>query len=55
VNFAFKKVIRFNPCNTGIGINIHGCQPNLEMAIYVLKSGNDNDIIYCNECTVAII
>ena len=22
----------------GIGINIHGCQPNLEMVIYVLKS-----------------
>ena len=22
----------------GIGINIHGCQPNLEMAIYVLKA-----------------
>ena len=21
----------------GIGINIHGCQPNLEMAIYVWK------------------
>ena len=22
----------------GIGINIHGCQPNLEIAIYELKS-----------------
>ena len=23
----------------GIGINIHDCKPNLEMAIYVLKKG----------------
>ena len=28
----------------GIGINIHGCQPNLERAIHVLKSANGNDI-----------
>ena len=29
----------------GVGINIHACQSNLEMATYVLKSANGNDII----------
>ena len=29
----------------GVGINIHACQSNLEMAIYVLKSANGNDIM----------
>ena len=24
----------------GVGINIHGCQPNPEIAIYILKSAN---------------
>ena len=42
----FEKVTKFSPCKIGIGINIHDCQPNLEMAIYVLKSGNGNDILY---------
>ena len=42
----FEKVTKFSPCKIEIGINIHDCQPNLEMAIYVLKSGNGNDILY---------
>ena len=42
----FEIVTKFSPCKIGIGINIHDCQPNLEMAIYVLKSGNGNDILY---------
>ena len=29
----------------GVRINIHACQSNLEMATYVLKSANGNDII----------
>ena len=24
----------------GVGINIHGCQPSLKIAIYVIKSAN---------------
>ena len=42
--FHFETITRFSPWKSGIlaehgiGINIHGYQHNLEMAIYVLKS-----------------
>ena len=32
----FEKVTKFSPCKIGIGINIHECQLNQEMAIVYL-------------------
>ena len=41
----FEKNSKFSPCKIilgghGVGINIHACQLNLEIAIYVLKVSN---------------
>jgi hypothetical protein len=50
VNFGFSTLEEITRLlniigGHGIGINIHGCQPNLERAIHVLKSANGNDIM----------
>ena len=45
--YSMKKLvdITYVTGGHGVGINIHACQSNLEMAIYVLKSANGNDIM----------
>ena len=43
VNFAYHENLVNMLGGHGIGINIHGCNPNLEMAIYVLKAAFSSD------------
>ena len=42
-DFAHEKLVNILGGHR-VGINIHACQPNLEMAIYVLKSVNGVNI-----------
>ena len=43
LNLPNEKLVNI-PGGHKIGVNIHGCQPTLEMSIYVLKTGINPNI-----------
>ena len=47
LNLAHEKFVNIHLAGHGIGINVHGCQPNVDMAFYVLTSAAD---YYAHDC-----
>ena len=51
LDLPHKKLVDI-PGGHGVGIDIHGCQPTLEMPIYVLKTRINPDIYTGSVCAL---